>query len=102
MTLSAQRGGAFLSTNKVYSGVVKVIHKKGYAFFTDSESEKEYFCPPNLVHGINVKDNIEYEITFQNNGKTAVNKIISVNGEKKLTIAKKILQKAKKIQCRCW
>ena len=97
MTLSAQRGGDFLSTNKVYSGVVKVIHKKGYAFFTDSESEKEYFCPPNLVHGINVKDNIEYEITFQNNGKTAVNNIISVNGEKKLTIAKKILQKAKKI-----
>ena len=88
MTISAQRGGDFTTSNKVHSGKVATIHKKGFAFFTDDESDEEYFCPPNLVQGFKEKDTVEYQVSTRNDGRTAVKEIVSVNGEKKLKIGR--------------
>ena len=95
MTLAANRGGP-VGNDGILTGEVVTIHSKGFAFFTDDDSDQEYFCPPNLVKDFKKGDAVEYQVSSQQDGREAVKVIVSVNGEKKLTIGKKILQKAKK------
>jgi len=97
--ISAQRGGENLS-EEILVGNISFIHKNGYAFFTDNDSSQEYFCPPKLAKDLKQGDVVEYRVSLQKDGRKAVKDIVSLNGEKserKLTIGKKILKKAKKL-----
>ncbi len=96
MTLAAHRGDP-MGDDEIFTGEVITIHSKGFAFFTHIDSDEEYFCPPQLVKDFKKGDTVEYQVSSQHDGRNAVKVIISVNGEKKLTIGKKILQNAKKI-----
>lgn len=99
MKILAQKGGENLSEDTI-TGKVKLMHKKGYAFFTDNDSSQEYFCPPQLVKDFKIGDLVEYRVSLQRDGRKAVKEIVSLNGEKserKLIIGKKILKKAKKL-----
>ena len=94
MTLVANRGGS-MENDGILTGEVVTIHSKGFAFFTDDDSDREYFCPPHLVKDLRKGDEVEYRVSLRPDGRKAVNVLLSVNGEKKLTIGKKILNKAK-------
>jgi hypothetical protein len=96
MTLSATRGGS-MGNDELLTGKVITIHPKGFAFFTDDASYEEIYCPPWLVKDFKEGDTVEYQVSSQQDGRDAVKVIVSVNGEKKLRIGKKILNKAKKI-----
>ena len=96
MKILAQKGGENMSKDTL-AGKIKFIHTDGYAFFTDNDSSQEYYCPPQLVKDFKKGDVVEYRVSLQQDGRKAVKDIISLNGEEKLTIGKKILQNAKKI-----
>lgn len=86
-----------MENDEILTGEVVTIHSKGFAFFTDDDSDREYFCPPHLVKDLKKGDEVEYRVSLRPDGRKAVNVLLSVNGEKKLTIGKKILNKAKQI-----
>ena len=86
-----------MENDEILTGEVVTIHSKGFAFFTDDDSDREYFCPPHLVKDLRKGDEVEYRVSLRPDGRKAVNVLLSVNGEKKLTIGKKILNKAKQI-----
>ena len=96
MTISENRGVP-LSDDEILDGAVKTIHANGFAFFTDNDSNEDHFCPPPLVQDFKENDVVQYKIMVKSDGKSQVTKIVSVNGEAKITIGKRILRKANKI-----
>ena len=90
MTMSAQRGGGFLS-NDTRLGFVKFIHPNGYGFVQcDDDTIEDSFIPPNLVkgHDLTANDEIKYVVS-KNSGKDSVVQILSINGSA-IIIKKKI------------
>ena len=69
-------------TEEIYSGFVKFIHPNGYGFIEcDNEDSDDGFLPNSLiqVHALEANDKVEYSVKTSD-GKTAVNRIYSLNG----------------------
>ena len=74
-------GGGNL-TDEIYSGFIKFIHPDGYGFIEcDNEDNDDGFLSNSLiqVHVLEANDEVEYSVK-SSKGKTAVNRIYSVNG----------------------